>query len=686
MKAFYHFKILLILVFTIINTSAFASKDTIAIAYSYNKDKGLMMKFIPTSPEVFFAGFKLGYNLYRDGSEKLAEYVKLNNEVIKFWSKEKLKEEAAKDSNLLAAAMFIGGADDIINRPVQNNANLAGQMRKADNFLNFLGNFAAISNNHVAEAMGVFWIDKDVNPEKKYVYKLEIPTKAVFTSYTIIYPLKNFEKEKVLGFSAKLDKGSALLKWFNNGNRTFPYYNIYRSTNKDKGFVRLNKMPYIGNVGNAVTKTSVTSFVDSFPQYNKTYYYKVVGVNAFEEEGVFSEVLELKADYVLQNFPVIISTEAPDNKNITIKWKMDEKDAPYVVGYRVKHATKGEGPYKVVNKELIDGKTFTYTDTRSKGSSNYYVLCAYGASGDSTCSFLKSQLLVDTIPPSVPVVVYGVCDTNGIVTIKWAKNQEPDMLGYRVFKTYDQRVEPYRLTKGYVKDTLINDTISLKEPYNKIFYRVASMDDHFNPSAPSLYFEVKIPDKIPPINGYFESYSVGMNGITLKWHKSNAYDLKAMHILRKGKMDVQYHEILRLEKDSLKLTSFTDTSTKSNEKYAYVIQSEDEAGLLSDYSRPLVAEQINKVKIFPVTNLEGFVSRENKMVKLTWQYPYRAKGFKIYRAKNDEPLTTYEFVAGDKREFYDKWMTPNSGYKYLIVAELENGFISGYSNKLEIKY
>ena len=691
MKQFYQLKLLFVFIFIFININVYASKDTVAVAYSYNPEKGLMIKLIPSSPQVFFAGFKNGYNIYRaeaikttDGGEKLTEYVKVNSELLKFWPKEKLKAEIEKDSNLMAAALFIGGADEIINRPVQNNPKQSIEQSKADEFLNLLGNFTVIVNNHVAEAMGVFYIDKTIDPSKKYVYKIEIPEHKQLTSYKIIFPLKSFEKEKVLGFTGNLEKGAALLKWYNNGNKTFPYYNIYRSTNKDKGYVKLNIMPYIGRVGNGVRNNIVTSYVDSFPQFDKTYFYKVVGVNAFEEEGINSEPIEIKAFYLLQNFPVITNSTAPDNKSITITWNMDKKDVPFVKGYKVKYATKGDGPYTNLNNELITNTS--YTDSRSKGSSNYYIVCAFGASGDSTCSFLKSHLLVDTIPPLAPIMAYGVCDTNGIVTIKWKKNQEPDMLGYRVFKTYYEKTEPNRITKGSVADTVFRDTININQPYNKIFYRAAALDNHFNPSPPSAYIEVKIPDKIPPINGYFKKYSVGMNGVNLQWNKSNAYDLKRMYLLRKGKMDTHFHPILVLSGDSLNMNTYTDTSTKSNEKYAYVLQSEDESGLKSSYTTPIVAEQINKEKVKYVTNLQTFVSKENKMIKLTWDFPYRAIGFKIYRAKNNENITTYEFVAGDKREFYDKWLTPNTSYKYLIVAELEGGFTSGFSKEISVEY
>ena len=78
MKQFYNIKLLFVFIFIFININVYASKDTVAVAYSYNPDKGLMIKLIPKSPQVFFAGFKHGYNIYRaeaiktaDGGEKL---------------------------------------------------------------------------------------------------------------------------------------------------------------------------------------------------------------------------------------------------------------------------------------------------------------------------------------------------------------------------------------------------------------------------------------------------------------------------------------------------------------------------------------------------------------------------------------------------------------------------------------
>lgn len=310
----------------------------------------------------------------------------------------------------------------------------------------------------------------------------------------------------------------------------------------------------------------------------------------------------------------------------------------------------------------------------------------HGQSGDSLTSISFSHLLEDSISPEIPVVISGECDTAGVVTIKWVANEEEDLRGYRLFKTYRTDLDPDRV---FVNDTLaieITDTIDLKMPYNSIFYRIYALDHHFNASLPTAYIEVKIPDNKPPTNGFIKDYSVGIKGITIEWQKSVAYDLKKMYLLRKADTDFEFKPLLVLQGDSLKVESFTDTTTKSSVRYEYAVQSEDESGNLSELSETMNIQQYDKRIINPVTNLKGIASRENRMVKLSWTYPEEAVGFRIYRSRNEEPLQTHKYVKGTEREYYDKELKPNSEYTYLLVAELKKGKKSGYSKKVIVKY
>lgn len=652
----------------------------------------MQLKWLPKTQEIFFAGLMNGYNIYRaeavstGGGEKLTEYVQLNSNTITCWTEQKLLQEVGQDSTLSIVSMFVGMAKDFDKVQAKKTPAEAVEQAKAKDFVSLVGLFASVSRNKVAEGIGLYFVDTHADPTKKYVYKIEIPEYDQFTSYQLIFPTEKKEVEKVVGVTAELTSGAIHLSWYNNNNRNYPYYNIYRSTKKNKGFVKLNNVPYMGNLGNAVLEKNISTYIDSFPEFDQTYFYQIIGVNSFEQEGGKSEIVEITAYYLLNTRPRIVETTSPDNESINLSWEVAPEDEPYITKFTLKRARRGEGPYQKVHKGFLNKKTLSFEDIAPFGGPNYYAVCAYGSANDSICSLLKAHLLVDSIPPAPPVITSGECDTNGIVTIKWQIPTDEYIAGYRVFKTYYKKKEPIRITKSHILDSIYIDTINVREPYNKIYYRIAALDASMNASAPSEYFEVEIPDMNPPANGYLKTYEMTKDGIFLTWEKSPAYDLKYMYLMRKSKFDFEFQPILKLSGDSLEIRSYLDTATKTKVTYEYAMMSEDEAGLSSGLSNIFTVRQTHKEKVIGVTNLEAFVSRENQMIKLVWVFPKRASGFKIYRAEDGGELKTYQFAPGDKREYYDKWVKPNTTYTYLMMAEMPGGFKSGFSQKIEVKY
>jgi len=685
-------KKLLLVPICLLSFLAMGQSDSLLLLHYFQPEKGLMLKWLPASYDVFEQGFRSGYNLYRaeievvNGVEKAGGFVRLNTKPFTYWPYEKLEEEMKRDPDLESARIFIDGAEEVLSRAPADNMASAVDEAKSRDFIHVLASFAVISKNKVAEALGMYYLDNTVSPDKKYLYKVEVAGKPELHNFLLVFPLKNVSAEKVFGLTARLTPGAVYLGWFNNNNKNFPYYNIYRAEKKGGPYIKLNDIPMTGTAGNADFSSNTSMYVDSIKQYNKTFYYKISGVNAFEREGVASDPVEIKTFYMLKTAPVISGSSNPQGQDIDVSWAVDPEDKPYIRGFSVFRAAKAEGPYIKVSKELIKPEKQSFLDQTEKSSSNYYVISAYGSGGDSLLSLMHAHLLVDSVPPSKPVIVSGICDSNGIVTIHWKRNTERDMLGYRVFKSDRLEGEPLRVIPGHTADTMIVDTVDLKRPFNKVYYRIAAIDQHFNPSVPSEYIHVVLPDINPPVNGFFKEYMVGMNGIKLTWENSGAYDLKSMHLLRKSDEEFEYRLIKSFGGDSLKIAEYTDTNTRAFVTYDYVLDAEDFAGLRSGYSNVLSVQQLDKRKIQAVTNLRAIVSRDNKMIKLSWDFPANAKGFRVYRSRNGGPLEVYEFVKGDKREFYDTWLKPKSSYIYLMIAELAGGYESGYSNKIEVIY
>ncbi len=685
--------IVLAFLFLCIAAEAFSqSRDTIALMHYFDRSQGMLLKWLPTDKEVFADGMQYGYDLYRaeatgsGANESLGAFQKLNTEPLKHWSLDRFMIEWGKDSTISIAGMLIQTAETANENQVPKDFLQAREEATKKQAEFFIGALGTILNNKAAEALGMYFVDKTADPSKKYVYRIEIIGVNNTASHAIVFPVREHQLGKITGLIAKHDREAFSLSWFQEKNSDFPYFNVYRSEQKNKDFVKLNRRPYLGGSGNASLDKSRVRYIDSFPQYDKTYFYKVVGVNAFGIESVPSEIIQATSFYYLKHSPWVIDVTSPDNQAIDLSWEIHADDAPYIAGFSVKRSSSPDGPYHWVHKDKLSAKTMKFTDKTNKSSSNYYYVCAYGKNGDSLCSIMMSELLIDTFPPARPVITAGTCDTNGIVTVSWIPNAESDLQGYRVFKTYMLEHEPIRMTVDYIPDTVFHDTISLKQPYNTIFYRIYALDFHSNPSLPSEYFEVKIPDINPPTNGYLEGVRPSVPGIVVQWHNSSVYDLAKMHIMRKSKYDLDFVSIRTFSGDSLQITTFTDTATVSGQNYEYAVEAEDLAGLRSDLSKSVMAKQPSRKKILPVTNLQSFVSHENKVVKLVWEFPDNATGFRIYRAVDGKQLETHTFVPGDTREYYDNRVSPGKKYTYLIAAELAGGGRSGFSNTIEVEY
>lgn len=675
----------------VFNFQAAAQRQDSLVVLADNTPQGVLIKWLPANSAVWVRGMKHGYYLERyevqllSGKWKMLRKENLTLSPILPWDDDKIKSAALKDPDLKNVDLMTAGKlYDENSNPANAKASLENQSQK--NFVFVMALFSQVLKNKTAEAMGTFFLDTTAEAGKIYLYRVIMNVPNGQKADVVVDRKVVSSMPKISGFAAKAVHKGADLYWLNPQRSGYIYYDIYRSEAKAGAYVKINKLPFIGDIG-LVADAKKMKYSDTLTEFNKTFYYKVVGINAFEKESPPSPILSVKPVYLIQKAPTIESGVSPDNKEILLTWEIAAQEKPHIAGFSVYHADSSNGRYKRVNEKKINAQTYSYTDLRkNKGSSNYYQVCAFGSTGDSVCSALKAVLLIDSVPPAPPTILSGVCDTNGIVTLTWKKGKEADILGYRVFRTFYTHKEPERITPGTIADTTLKDTVDIRSGWKHLYYGISSIDQHANASLLCKYFAVPLPDKTPPVNAIFKDYQAGYSGIVLKWIPSPSADIKFLHLLKKSEFDFDWQPFLKLRGDSLKVTQVKDSLTKSNLWYEYVLMAEDSAGLRSAKSGILKIQQPEKNPFPVVKNLRAVMSRENKMVKLSWDFDMNATGFKIMRSTKGQALETYEFVAGTKREFYDKWLTPNTDYVYAIIAEVPGGRQSLMSNRQEVKY
>ncbi len=651
-------------------------------------EDAVALRWAPTNYTNWEHGKKLGYHVYRqemvDG-KKIGAEIQLTITPVRPVSEQEFKRYA-DTSEVAKKALFAIGSDTTRDASIQE----AMKKKEGRNFGFTMSLVMANVYPLVARLSGMAYTDKTVEKGKTYYYEVRVADPVIgkkVNAWAYVTVGKQAPLPKPFSFTGKSIKRNAVLQWrtdfilFN-----YAYFDVYRSEDPETGFQKVNKLPYVGFV-NRGEDTKTTKFQDTLPRIDKSYYYKIVGIDPFGDAGPWSETILIKAKQSIYFSPVITRAHSPNNKTVAIEWEHPKEDQKNILGYVIQRTDDPTQKRANLNKTLLSASTHSYED-KSPLAAGYYRVVTVGIADDSTYSLNYMVQLVDSLPPATPSDLIGTGDTNGVVTLRWKQNKEEDFYGYRVFRTFGRKDEYTRLT-DFLKDTVFHDTISKKLGYKKAIYTLVALDGHFNPSKFSAPLEVKFPDLTPPGAPELTLYEVKPHAVRLNWMRSLSLDAIEHTLYRKGNLDYDWVKIASIPKGSKldSLRQYTDTSAKPKMEYLYAMQATDDYGLKSPFSNIFKITALGDPYQPAITEWQAFVGTANNMIKLAWQYNLPGvDNFVIYRKSKEGKMQVLQTLPGTAREYYDKKVTPNSEYSYYIVANFIDWSHSKMSNALTVKY
>ncbi|MBU8891807.1 MAG: hypothetical protein KOO66_03460 [Bacteroidales bacterium] len=539
-----------------------------------------------------------------------------------------------------------------------------------------------------AKLSGLMFTDKSVKKGEKYLYmiismvpeeKLLIDTGYVYVGTDDFKPLP-----KPIDVRGDFNEGSAMISWnhqlFQN---VFIAYQVERSDDNGKTFNPLSDDPLI-NTTKSVYETPERMFIiDSLPENDKEYFYRIKGITSFGEVSEPSDTISGLGYKRLPVNPSISTVEVFNNKVAAIEWELPDSLNNLISGFEIHRSINDKGPFETVNKEIISSENRKFAD-EPPYSYTYYKIVALDHYNHSYQSYPYMVQIIDSIPPAMPAGLTGDVDTTGIVSLRWQANNELDLLGYRVFRSNFKNSEFTQITVNPVEDTIFIDTINIKTLTRKIYYKIQALDQHFNPGGFSEVFELTRPDKIPPVQPVFYAYETDESGIMLKWYNSSSIDV-ARHILYRKSEDEQNWKVNAIFYPEDSVQVYTDTSSVAGKLYEYTIIAVDETGLESKPVKPIKIKQFENKNKPAVGKIKYNVDRTDKFIRLTWKYNQpEVKEFMIYKGKTIEDLSHYSTT--DAFEFTDKKLQINNTYYYVIKAVFKNGIESKMSKVIEVKY
>ena len=642
-------------------------------------EQSIRLRWAPTTPVAWQLLNKYGYTVERYTIARNGELLPTPEKLVLVDQPQKPNPLAdwegmidANDYAAIAAQAIYGETFELTedyNADIMQVVQLAREQEQRFSF----ALFAADQSFEVAQMMGLAFIDHTPRKNERYLYRVysavpaeveEIKTGFVYIGLQDYAPLPPvYDVQAIFGDKA------AMVSWERqNFDGTYTAYLVEKSTD-GKTYRSITNQPIINTAQGEEYRTRRAYKMDSLASNGQTVYYRVRGITAFGEISPPSDSVAGSGFIPLAASPKFTKWDT-DNVTVHLAWDFPPQEVLPIEGFSVERSAMEAGPYEVVENLSPTARSFNDPQPRA---TNYYRIVAYREYAREP-SFPVLVQLADSIPPAVPSALKGEVDTVGVVRLAWNANREPDLLGYRVYRSNFRGSEFSQVTREPVSLAQFVDTIAVKTLTEDVYYQITSVDIRFNESDPTDAVLLSRPDVVPPTPPVFSEVKSTETGVSLIYQPSPSSDVVEYVVYRKGPQDAGW---VRLGTQSPEARgTYLDTKAEPNVRYGYTITAWDEAGLESAPAKPVMGSFVQTTASVSPTGLKVSADREAKQVLLSWQFSGAAQAFKIYRKQGDGTLTLYRTIGGDQRQFEDENLQLSTTYQYGVQAELPGGLLS----------
>lgn len=670
-------KLLLLLLFVF--STVKAQNDTIALPFGvYGKGKvknnKILLKWAVNDPVLWRKSLTTGYRVLRttvtkDGvpimkDETIVLYEKLVPLPLKDW-----EPFAKNDTIALVVAQAIYGEDFEVTQPKKGVAAMMMVTEKNQQRYAF-AMMAAEQSFTATKAAGWGIEDETAKPNEKYVYSISLlGLQNPIPAATIYIGLGDKEDTTVpQNLDAIFGNQTVMVIWEYRAQKSlFSSYNIERSAD-GINFKKLNKTP----IFSWNSKSSVITYSDKLTENNKSYSYRIKGIDAFGEQSQPSNIVTGKGTDILEFSPQIVAKSAISNDEVNLEWEFPKEGENKITEFQILKADSEAGNFEIVSEKIPPTTRKQVVKTVLKPS-NYFMVKAISFNGAFRSSFPALVQPIDSIPPMPPVGLKGEIDSTGVVKLRWDKNKEIDMYGYKVFRGNTVKEEFGQLTNLVLLDNNFKDKVDLKMLDHKVYYKLIALDQRYNESKFSQILEISKPDKIPPSVPVISDYEIEEKFIKIKFIQSGSDDVKKHVLFRRSDKEKKWSAIF--EFDNKKISEFKDENLDSDNTYYYTLIATDESGNESQPAEPLIINPLPKIVKPAIKNFGSFVDRNNKNIEVFWSSKEKKiVEYQLYKRKKDGIYSLYRiFEFKEKIRFVDEVLSPGNVYQYAVKAIFENG-------------
>lgn len=631
-----------------IKMKVISSKDSISI------------RWVPSDYSEWQKGNKYGYKIERflvSKNEKMADVSSmtiLHEGVIKPIQEMEWEPIIKKDSVYAPIALqaLWGETFELSSTFKTNITELYNKVKENESRFGF-AMYCADRSLIVAKALGVYFVDKRIKSDEKYIYRIYLNaplSEALDTTYAVAIPNVS-EDLAIPSKPSLLQVGDNVLLTWNASATDYVGYHIERSEDS-RNYKQISKdlvVPFF-------EKNKILGyFSDTTIRKSGSYYYRIVGITPFQKRGPYSDTLQIR---IRKHIPAPEKVESfVENGRIVLKWEY-ANTVKELSHFMILKSSVADGPYAIIANS-IDAKKSNWKDESEYGG--YYKVVAITKEGYKSESLETFAQLNDETPPIPPIGLTGTIDTLGVVRLTWNANTEKDLLGYRVFRANTLDGEFSQITKNIISQNSFTDTITIKTLTKNVYYMLAAVDKRYNSSLYSSKCKLNRPDIIKPAPPVLIQISSTPIGRKLKWIPSPSTDVHETAVYRVSDRDTTiaikvYHQ-----------SSIEDTTSLNESSFIqYFLVAIDSAGNQSIHSNSMSFK--NKTYKQEVNiELKGKIVNGNNgpEVHLEWDNTPSLRNIILYRKVGDKQFSIYKNIDNIHR-FVDNKLPQGFEVSYFI--------------------
>lgn len=627
-----------------------------------------------------------------------------STEVIRPWPKSRFLQSFAADDSLAAAAVQVlyGRTTTLDNTAA---AGMGGSIMEVyDEQQNVFGYAMLIAEMRpdLARAMGLGYIDRDVQPGVEYLYTIHpmVPDSILPVRPWIGEAFQNTKQDPTpltLELSDTIIAPSGIILSWPHG--TWSAYDIERRRMGDDRWTVLNDNPFI-----------FMSPLDADDDMPSQYYdqrvtpgvweYRLRGYDSFGDlsaPGPSHTVV--MPDLIPPHAPFLrhIDIDRPGDKIFaTLLFGTDEPDDDLMGFVPFYNGGAEDDEWIPLSAELVPATDTTVTVDVTPFPSGLVTIAAIDTAGNVANSMPMPIEIKDLEPPLPPTNLRAVCDPDGAVVIVWSPSPSEDVNYYDLYSanaldhTFLQKPD-----RQMERDTFALDTISLDVAQRYLYYKVKAVDYAGNVSEFSEPFELKRPNWRAPSTCIVDSIWQDETTLSMRWVRSPEVDVVKYTLFRSLGSPRRWEKVCEWDADTITdpLYLYAEDQPEPDQhiRYYYAIETLNETGVSSGLS--MQASFLHKgqtVFDVPITLFANFDEKANQ-TNLGWDVegsvplpdvPYR---FVIARRDVDDYFRDYASVASTDHAFVDRRLQAGEKAEYYVYMLFDDGRVSTNSNTVKAR-